>query len=531
MLRQTIGGFQGMTDPDGRFNVERYKSALAMQGMTPAIYEARLSRDLAVQQLNAAIQSTAFAPKAVSNRLSDLNDQEREVQELKFNAADFAAQVKVTDDMIKAYYDKNGAQFEIPEQAKIEYVVLNTDAVAAQVNVSDADIKSYYDQNTQRYKTDEQRRASHILVAVKKDASADVKAKAKAKAEGLLAQLRKNPADMAKLAKANSDDPGSAEKGGDLDFFGRGMMVKSFDETAFKLKQGEISDLVESEFGFHIIEVTAIKPAAVKSLDEVKGEIAGEIKKQLAAKKYSEMLETFTNTVYEQSDSLKPVADKLKLTVQSAAGISRKTNPQAAPTVPFNNAKFLTALFADDAIKNKRNTEAIEVAPNTMIAGRLVEYKPTTKRPLEEVKETVRTSVTQSEALKLAAKTGQDKLAALKAKDDTTGFAAAAVVTRTKPTLGEATVEVMKADVTKLPAYVGVDLPGRGYAVYRIGKVSQPATVDAARRTAEQQQITNAMAQQEMVAYIEALKAKSKVKINANSLTTAPAVDSQAGDK
>ena len=511
-LQQSILGIPGLLGADGKFDSERYRATLAMQGMTPATYEARLSRDMAVQQMNAAIQNTAFAAKSVTNRLSDLNDQEREVQERLFKASDFIAQVKLSDEKIEQYYNQNASQFAIPEQAKIAYLVLNTDAVASQITVNDSDVKSYYEQNTKRYATEEQRRASHILIAVKKDASAADKTALKAKATALLEKLTKNPADFARLAKENSNDPGSAEKGGDLDYFAKGMMVKPFEAAAFALKQGETSGLVESDFGFHIIRLTGIKPAAVKSLDEVKADITAEIKKQLAAKKYSEMLETFTNTVYEQSDSLQPTADKLKLTIQTAANVSRTVNP-AAPAAVYNNPKFLTALFSDEALKNKRNTEAVEVAPNTMVAGRIVEFKPASKRPLSEVKEMVRTGLTQEEAAKLAIKAGQDALAALKRKDDDSGFAAPRSVNRIKAQLGQATAEVMKADVATLPAFAGSEFPGQGYAVYRITKVVQPTTVDTARRASEQQQIVNAMAQQEMVAYIDVLKKKAKAKI------------------
>jgi peptidyl-prolyl cis-trans isomerase D len=514
-LQQTILAIPGLTTPEGKFDHERYKSLLAMQGMTPAMYEARLRQDLAMQQVNTAIQSTAFAPKTVAGRLSDLNDQEREVQELFFKSGDFASRVKVTDEMLKSYYDKNSNQFQIPEQAKAEYVVLSPDAIAEQISVSDADVKSYYDQNAKRYTVEEQRRASHILIGVKKGASDAEKSAAKAKAQKVLDQARKNPGDFAKLAKENSEDPGSAERGGDLDYFGKGMMVKSFEDAVFKLKPGEISDLVESEFGYHIIRLTDVKPASVKTLDEVKGEIAAEIKKQLAAKKYAELAETFTNTVYEQSESLKPVADKLKLKIETVSNVTREPNPNVAPNAPYNSPKFLNALFSDDAIKNKRNTEAVEVAPSTLVAGRIVEYKPVTKRPFEEVKNAIRERVTQTEAAGLAKKAGEAKLAEVKGKADATGFSNAKTISRAKPQgVNEAAaLAVMKADVTKLPAYVGVEVPGQGYGVYRINKVAQPATPDTARRQTEQQQIGNALAQQETLAYLEALKQKAKVKI------------------
>ncbi|WP_034292625.1 SurA N-terminal domain-containing protein [Herbaspirillum sp. RV1423] len=514
-LQQSIMQIPGLLKADGSFDSDQYRVLLAAQGLTPKSYEASLRRDMALQQINAAVQGTAFAPKTVAARLSDLNDQERTVQELQFKASAYAGQVKVTDDMLKAYYDKNGSRFEVPEQAKIEYVVLDSAAVAAQVSVSDADIKSYYDQNIKQYSTEEQRRASHILLEVKKGASAADKAAVKAKADALAAQLRKSPGDFAKLAKANSQDPGSKDQGGDLGFFGKGAMLKSFEDAAYKLKQGEISDPVESDYGYHIIQLTGIKPGAVKPLDEVKGEIAAEIKKQLAAKKYAELADTFNNTVYEQGDSLKPVADKLKLKIETASGVTRQPNPSLAPNTPYNNPKFLTALFTDDTIKGKHNSEAVQIAPATLIAGHIVEYKPVSKRSFDEVKNDVRELVTQTEEMALAKKAGEARLAELKAKDDANGFGDAKVASRVK-TQGwnqDAFLAVMKADTAKLPAYTGVEVPGQGYSVFRITKVAQPATPDTARRKTEQEQIANTLAQQEMLSYVNFLKEKAKTKI------------------
>ena len=532
-LQQNIMQIPGLIKPDGTFDKEQYNMLLAAQGLTPKGYEASQRRALALQQLNFAVQGSAFAPKAVSARLSDLNDQERSVQELSFKAASYVGQVKVTDDMLKAYYDKNGSKFEVPEQAKIDYVILDSAAVAAQVSVSDADIKSYYDQNLKQYSTDEQRRASHILLEVKKGASAADKAAIKAKADELVAQLRKNPGDFAKLAKANSQDPGSKDQGGDLGFFGKGAMLKSFEDAAYKLKQGEISDPVESDFGYHIIQLTGIKAGSVKSLDEVKGEIAGEIKKQLAAKKYAELADIFNNTVYEQGDSLKPVADKLKLKIETVAGVARLPNPTLAPNTPYNNPKFLKALFTDDTIKGKHNTEAVQIAPTTLIAGHIAEYKPVTKRPFDDVKNLVRELVTQDEAMALARKAGEAKLAELKGKDDAAGFGDVKVASRVK-TQGwnqDAFLAVMKADTAKLPAYTGVELPGQGYSVFRVTKVAQPATPDAARRKTEQEQIANVLAEQEMLSYINFQKEKAKTKIlKAGEAVTAGASGSKSAD-
>ncbi|MDB5760517.1 MAG: ppiD [Burkholderia sp.] len=513
-LQQSILQIPDLQGADGKFDVERYKGLLAAQGMSPTMFEAQLRQDLALQQINAAVQNSAFAPKALSTRLSEINEQQREVQELLFKASDYASKVKVTDEMLKSYYDNSGSRFETPEQVKAEYVVLNAAAAAAQVSVSDADIKSYYDQNAKRYTTEEQRRASHILITAPKDAPAKDRAAAKAKAEALLAQLRKNPGDFAKLAKENSQDPGSAERGGDLDFFGKGMMVKQFEDTAYKLQKGQISDVVESEFGYHIIQVTDIKPGGVRTLDQVKDEIAADIKKQLAAKKYTELAETFSNTVYEQADSLKPVADKLGLKIETVSNLGRNPNP-AAKDAPYNNAKFLNALFADEAVRNKHNTEAVEVAPSTLIAGHVLSFQPKARRPFDEVKAQIRELVLQQEAMAMAKKAGEAWLADAKGTPPTNGFAAPKLVSRTASAgLDEnAFMAVMKADATKLPRVVGAELPGQGYGVYRINKLAPASKVDEARRAAEQQQIATALSQQETLAYIDVLKGKAKVKM------------------
>lgn len=516
-LARQIADIPGLRKPDGSFDMEQYKSLLAAQGMTPAMFDQRMRRDLTVQQLAGSIQLTAFAPRTVSTRLSDINDQEREVQELLFPVAQYLPQVKVTDEMVKAYYDKNAALFTVPEQVKAEYVVFDADAVAGQVQVSDAEITDYYNKNLKAYTTPEQRTASHILINLARDAKPADQAAAKAKAESVLAEVRKNPANFAEIARAQSQDPGSAASGGDLGVVEKGAFVKSVEDAIYALKEGETSGLVQSEFGYHIIKLTSLKPAQQKPLDAAKDEIAADLKKQKMSKKYSELAEVFTNMVYEQSESLKPVADKLGLKIETVDALTRKPNPALA-SAPFNNEKFLAALFGTDAVKNKRNTEAIEVSPSVLISGRVVEFKPASKRPLAEVDAQIRQRVTLEEAARMARAAGEQKLAAAKASGDATGFGAPTTVSRTKqPAINTtAAIAVLKADVSKLPAYVGVEVPGQGYGVYRIGKVSQPAQPDAARRTQEKEQIANLVGQAEMYNFIEALKAKAKAKVNVN---------------
>jgi peptidyl-prolyl cis-trans isomerase D len=504
-LQQAIMSMEGLTGPDGKFDKNRYETLLSYQGMTPAIFEAKKRGEMSAQLLSNAVETSGFVPKTVAERLAQISEQEREVQQLTLKADDFRSQVKVTDAMLKDYYDKHPDQYAVPEQAKIEYVVLS--------DVSDDDLKAYYEKNKDKYSTEE-RRASHILITVDKKATDADKAAAKAKAEKLLAEARKNPKDFAKLAKENSQDAASAEKGGDLDYFGRGMMVKPFEDTVFKMKQGDI-ELVQSEFGYHVIQLTGIKPGQVKPLQEVKSQVASDYKRDNQIKDFGAKADAFRDTVYEQADSLKPAADKFKLTIETAANVTRVPNPALPPDTPYNNPKFLKALFSPDSVKSKHNTEAVEVAPNTFISGRIVDYKPASTRPFEEVKNQVTEQVTKAEEAKLAKQAGEAKLAALKAKDDPSAFGPAKKVSRAKHEglAGNEYGAVMKADTSKLPAFVGVENPAGGYSIFRIAKVEQPATVDAARRQADRQMASSIVAQQETLDYIEALKKKNKVKI------------------
>ena len=516
-LSKAIQEQTGLRKPDGSFDLDAYKAFLTSQGLTAQAFEQRIGYQMAVQQLAESVQATAFAPRSVAGRLSDINDQQREVQELLFPIANYASQVKVTDDMIKAYYDKNATLFQVPEQIKAEYVVFNADAVEKQVSVTDAEIADAYNKNKARFSTPEKRSASHILITVPKDAKPADDAAAKAKAQAILAEVQKNPNEFAKIAKAQSQDPGSAELGGDLGVVEKGLFDKPVEDAIFQLKEGETSGLVRSSFGYHIVKVTKVVPSTQKSLEEAKPEIVADLKKTRMANKYSELAETFTNTVYEQADSLKPAADKLGLSIQTVEGLTRTPNPAVGNPL-VNNDKFLKAIFSQDAIANKRNTDAVEVAPSTLVAGRVLEFKPATKRPLAEVDAAIRQRVTQEEEVRLARQAGEAKLAAAKASGDATGFGDVKVVSRTmpQPTINPtAAMAVLKADVSKLPAYVGVELPGQGYGVYRIGKVSQPAQPDEARRKQEAEAIARAAGNAELYGYVEALKKKAKAKVNA----------------
>lgn len=512
---QNIPAIAQLKTADGKFDDKAYIQLLATQGMTPEQFDARLRFELATQQLGGAVGTTAFVPKSLLDRLIAVRDQQRDVQTLSIKPADFTSKITADAAALKAYYDAHVSAYTTPEQAKVEYVVLSGDSLAASQTVTPEELKSYYESNIARFRTDEQRRASHILISAPKDGKEADRKAAKDKATKLLEDLRKHPETFADVAKKQSQDPGSAEKGGDLGFMGRGALVKPFEDAMYALKDGQISDVVETDYGYHIIKLTGIKAAETQPLEAVRPELEAELKKQLASKKYTELADAFGNTVYEQSESLKPAADKFKLTIQTADNVTRTPNLALGAQNPLNNEKVLKALFSDDALKNKRNTEAVQVGPTTLVAARIVDYRPATARKFEDVEAQVRQAYVAQQAAELARKDGEAKLEALKKADSAAGFAQAVTVSRTKADgLSPKAVEaIMRADTTKLPAVVGVDLGADGYAIYRIGKVSSPTQANPGQRDAESQQLAQLAGQAELAAYYETLKARAKVKI------------------
>lgn len=511
-IRRTVGGIDAFK-VDGKFSSERYEAVLRGQGMTPASFEAQLRQDLTLQQLAGAVAQSGVRPHSLTDRILALQTEKREVMEYRFALDAYLSKVKLSDDAVKKFYDENARQFQMPEQAKAEFVVLSMDTIGSQLAVTDAEIKAWYDGHKDRFLQAEERRASHILLASDKHG----KDKAKSKAEELLKEIQKNPAAFADLAKKNSDDPGSASKGGDLGFFGRGMMVKPFEDAAFSQKEGDISGVVESDFGFHIIKVTGIHAAKEKPLADVRAEIEGELKKTAASRKFAEAAEAFSNTVYEQSDSLKPVAEKFKLSIKQSDWIGRQANPANGP---LGNEKLLAALFSDDSVKNKRNTETVETAANTLVAARIVDYKPSALQPFDSVKGNIESLLKRQEAQTLARKDGEERLAALKKGEDKLSWGAAKSVSRMDARLVPpvAAPAIFKIDTSKLPTYTGVDLPGVGYALYKLTKLDAGDKLDEARKQALVRQLDNLHSQEDVQVFLAALRTRYKVEINQSVL-------------
>ncbi len=499
---------------DGKLDVERYRQLAAAQNMTPEMLEARLRSDISVRQVLGGIGASGIASASQAGVTLNAYFERREIQMAQFKPADFASKVVISQADIDKYYAEHAAQYQAPEEANIEYVLLDVEAIQKSIVLNEADMKTYYEQNVASLSgSNEERRASHILITSPSTDSAADRAKAKAKAEELLAQVRKAPDSFADVAKKNSQDPGSAARGGDLDYFARGAMVPAFEKTVFAMKKGEISNVVETDFGYHIIKLVDVRGAKTLSYEEVKPKIEAALRKQEAQKKFAEIAESFTNGVYEQPDSLKPIADKLKLDIRTASKLTRTPAPGAQG--PLANSKFLDAIFAPDSISQKRNTVAIETAPSQLISGRVVSYAPARTLPLDEVKDQVRKSLTDVRAAELARKEGEAKLAAWKANPQSASLPAAMTVSRDQEAnklpdniLGA----VLRVDPSSLPGFTGVDLGSEGYAVVKVNKIV-PTKEDATLLAHSRDQYTQGFTGAEAQAYYEMLKQRFKVQI------------------
>jgi peptidyl-prolyl cis-trans isomerase D len=499
-----------LRNPDGSVN----RDLLAAQGLSSEGFVQQLRLELGMRQVLAAVGSTGVTSKSVAATAMEAVLQRRKIELQRFEVKDYLAKVAPSDADLEAYYGANESRFRLPEVAQIEYVVLDLESVQKGVAVSDEELRRYYAENAARYTAAEERRASHILVTADKDAAAAERQKARARAEALLAEVRRTPGRFAEIAAKNSQDPGSAAKGGDLDFFGRGAMVKPFEDAVFAMKAGEISNVVETDFGYHVIQLTGQRGGEKKAFEAVRGEVEAEVRRQLAQRRFAENAEAFTNTVYEQSDSLQPVIEKFKLEKKTAM-VHRTPAPNA--TGVLASPKLLEAVFKDDSLRNKRNTDAVDVGNNQLVSARVVTHTPARTQPLADVKDRVREAVVQGQAAELARKEGEARLARLKAAP-ATALPQALTVSRIQPQglSANAVAAVLQASADKLPALVGVDLGAQGYLIARVVEVL-PRDTAGAPEAALESQYTQAWTSAEMALYVDALKKRYDTEVKAQA--------------
>lgn len=495
---------------NGKFSQQKLDAWLRSRNMRPAHFNQMVRQDLLLQQLQAAYGAGTLVPTAVATRLGKLLTERREVQERVFDLNQYLADIKIDDQAVKAEYDAHRQDYTIPAQVRVQYLLLSPEVLVERIQVDEADARQYYEANKARYQEPEQRRASHILIRADASMDASSRQTAREKAEQLLKEVKAHPDRFEAIAREQSQDPLSAQQGGDLGTFTRDVMVKPFADAVFAMRKGEIRGLVETEFGFHIIRLDDIIPGRQLEFEMVKGEIVNELRNQRAQQLFAEAADRFSDLVYEHPESLEPAAKELQLPLQESGFISLEA---AQPRI-LANPRLLDALFAEEALVKKQNTEAIEVAPNVLVAARVLEHKPEGVRPLQEVADEIRLKLAVKAAREKAVFAGQQALKAAQAGEAPAGMSAPMTVSRMQPLNlpPEAIKAVFKARTDKLPAYVGVE-SREGYRLYRINRVID-TEMPQERLNVLRQNLRSLLAQEELRALLMDLRSKAKIDVN-----------------
>lgn len=553
-LRNTIASNPAVQD-EGQFSPERYRQALAAQGMTPTMYEAGVRRDLSVQRVIAPVGASTHVPQAVTARLDTALTQTRTIRTRVFNADDYRAQVKVSDADIKAWYDANQKALETPQYVDVQYIVLDEAAATEGVKVTDEQISEHYERNQTRFSRPERRRASHIMIELPSNPSEADRKQAMERAEGLAAQAKADPEAFADLARKNSQDVGSASNGGDLGWVNVGILPPALLQAVQGLKAGEVSGVVQSPSGLHIMKLTGLEPAQKQPLAEVRDQLEDEVRKELAAKRFDTLGRAMTTAVNDQTDSLEPAAKATGLPLRSATGVTR-TNLLPAEEVGkdaasasadaqiLDDPRVRQALFAPEVLDQKLNASIITLDAARLLAIRVSKVTPQQVPELAAVTDRIRDTVTAERAAEAARaagealtkslqsanaepasaspataaagsgdSTGTDAPSATAATNELPGFSTSQVVSRQDAgSLSQAVLmAVLRMPTAALPAYTGV-MQGDDYVVVRLEKI-EAGQIDPALRANLNAQINEIWGEAENRAVIQMLRDQYKVKV------------------
>ncbi|WP_082694678.1 SurA N-terminal domain-containing protein [Rheinheimera sp. EpRS3] len=401
---QVREAIRGMTEfqVDGQFNNDRYQALLRQAGYQPDQFRELMREQMSRNQLLVGLLSSEFATVKDMQLLAKLQQQSRDIEFVRITAADFADKVELTEQMLQDYYTTNMQQFETEQKVAIEYVELSAAALASDTEVTEQQLAEYYEANKARYTRDERRQVAHIMLEAEED-----DAEVAAKAETILQQLKAG-ADFAELAKTESADTFSAENGGVLDWLAAGDVDPEFERVAFAMKEtGELSPVVRSAYGYHIIKLVALEPAQVQELAEVSADIAERIKQDAATAKFYELQQRLAEVSFEVPDTLEDAASAVDMKVISTPLFSRNeaTEPLSAPAV-------MSKIFDNGFIEERLNSEIIELDNQRAIVVRVTDYQPKRTLSLEEVKAEVEAAVRAEQSSLLAKAKGEEILAA-----------------------------------------------------------------------------------------------------------------------
>lgn len=392
-LSQVIRQNKAFQNESGQFDSQRYEVVLRSQGLTSVAFEDRLRLALLREQLISALRLSAFVTQQELKDIARLRYQEREIGYGIVPLSKYRDTIQISEEESRHYYKEHQTEFRTPERIVVNYLRLSAEALAQDIPVDEKILRDFYDETKDQYTVSEQRRASHILIKIPPGGDEAAQRAARKKAEAVLKRLQQGES-FEKVAKEVSQDPGSARQGGDLGFFGRGVMDPAFEKAVFSLKAvGDLSGLVLSQFGYHIIELTAIRPAKVKPFEEVRGEMKEKYRQRRAQEQFYERVEKLENLTYENPFTLEVAAEVLNLPIKTSAPFSQKGGEGIAA-----NPKVVTAAFSKEVLQEGMNSLALELGLNDLVVLRINKHIPADIQPFEEVRERIREKLTLEQA-------------------------------------------------------------------------------------------------------------------------------------
>ena len=497
---------------NGKFSQEQYDEVLKVNNLTPKKFDDRIKSDLGTQQVKDSLRKLFYVPKNKIQNLVDLAYQKRDVSIFELKQADFKDKIDLSNPALKKVYEESKSSFMRPDQVKIKFIIYSAAGIVPTVKVADKEVNDYFTNNINRYQADQQRRAKHILFTVGADLASDEIKKIATNAQNVLNEIKKNPKTFKKNAEKYSQDAESAKNGGDLGFFSRGDMTKKFEDTVFSMSRNQISELIKTEFGFHIIMLTDIKGEEVK-FETVKNQIKGELIFNKAVAEYGENADNFGNIVYEQSENLQEAANKFSLKIEDSEWLSFENAKKF-----FNNEAFAQAIFDKDAINGKRNIAAIEASPNNLVAARVVDFRPSASKSFEEVKSTITDFLVEAESQRLLISAGTQLIEDVKLKPKMIDWIDQLSVDRIdRKGLSDPLINaIFKMDDNQLPSYTGLYDSRGEYIIVKLNKVATDKVDDKDSIDTFYNEYL-AMIQEEVdSAFILDLKAKADIDFNPN---------------
>jgi peptidyl-prolyl cis-trans isomerase D len=522
-LREAIAAMPEL-QVDGKFSPDRYNQALASVGLTTRDFEQGQRAELAINRVLGPVVQSATVPAAIVTDLKMALSEQRSVRVRQFNADSFRDQVSVSDADITAWYDQNKDALKLPQYVNVDYLLLNEQAALEGVKqVSDADLKAYYEQNKSRYVQSARVNVSHIQINLPPDASSQQQEQAKAKADELLKKIKADTTAFADIAKAQSDDAGSASNGGRLGWITPGSWPADLEAAVFKLKQGQVSDVVRGPSGYHIFLANEVQPERGESFEEARAKVQNEVQRQLAAERFADMATRLTNLVYDNPTSLQPAADALGLKVRKASGLSRdrllpaeqigtKDAAASSPDVSLlGDERVLRAAFTTPVLNEKQNSGVIELSPDTLIVLRIDKVQEPSVPPLDRVRDRIKEDLVATRAAQAAEQEGKAFLEQLQQNPSDQALASlkpAITVSRIDPKgLAQNVIDsVFSLPAQPLPAYTGA-ATADAYTVVQLQSV-KPGQSDNPVLESLPQQLAGALGNAEEQAMIRALRSQ-----------------------